>query len=315
MPGDEIFTRTPISKEDEKLINKSTHASRNLMVIGILQLIIGIGFAAVFFGAFKVGEGPFGVFLLLIGPMIILSGTGMILAAIGARHGNTLGITVAAVLTFIGIIMGLIGRVWAATSIGDAEAMGEQIGRSLGALLIPALVLAALASSRRVLVELRKKGLYPHVFQTPEHGVLPSIIGVILIITGNLAAFGIFAVAPVILASEQAQTKVCYERINVIMENEEAELLSALQAFFQAPSPQTHQTCIRKLTKLEAAVNAFDSGGNEKFSAAQEGYLQAIQSWKKGVSICKSGTPEDIQKGMVYLKKGDHQKQQAFAGF
>src|ERR1043165_8364783 len=161
---------------DEKLLKRARHAGRNLSVLAILATFGAMVLIAVALFA----KGIHGV-MAVMAATITLIAAGYWVLAVAARRGNPNAVGVVIVAMVLQICLALIFSGIAAARTNTA------FHPPTGGLLIPILVLVALASSRTVLLELKKRQLWDQVFGSAK----PS--GNLCWIGGTLLAAGFVA--------------------------------------------------------------------------------------------------------------------------
>src|SRR5690242_21084505 len=164
---------------DDQLLARASHAGRNLCVLSVLATLVAIVLWVVPF----MGKAPL---LGMIFPALAITSiaAGYWVLAIAARRGNpasvgTVIVIMALQLTFVLIFVG----------IGSART-GTDVSSNFPNVLIPIVVLWALASSRSVLLELQDRGLWEKVFNSEKTSSQFCVIGGILLAIGFLTLNG-----------------------------------------------------------------------------------------------------------------------------
>jgi hypothetical protein len=147
---------------DEKLLKRARHAGRNLSVLAILATLGAIALIATALFAKGIHE-----VMAVLATTITLIAAGYWVLAVAARRGNPNAVGVVIVAMVLQICLALISAGLAAARTNSA------FQPPAGGLVIPILVLVALASSRKVLLELKDRQLWDQVFGSAKPFSVP----------------------------------------------------------------------------------------------------------------------------------------------
>ncbi len=321
-----------LTREEEKLLKKATHAGRNLAVLAVL-----FTFGAVAMGMVMTTTKGSSEPALFIG-LAASAGTAAValwILASAAKKGSVGAIT---------IVYGLYGTYMALNLCSvfllfsrDPEKAGEAVGATVGKMLIPLLVLIALNDSRKVLIGIRDKGLTSRVFTGVPNATAVVLAGVMLgVATFTPFALGIKSGVDQAKTAERNQSFV--GEVNAITQKEEAVFLASLGEYMSAPGPDLYRRVNGELLALRTRVEGMRDqctadGHGVRFAPALGKYLEAIDQWKRGVQLVSSDSVQQIRqqvpgKGLVvvaafrhleeaqkHFELGDELKQAAFEAF
>src|SRR5262249_43195405 len=161
---------------DEKLLKRAGNAGRNLFALASLATVAAIGLGVL---TFLVKEAPWVTGVMAA--ILALIAAGYWVLAVAARRGNPNAVGTVLVIAVVGFVLSLV-------SSGVASARkGTGFEPNGSGLVIPILVILALASSRKVLLELRERGLWEQAFGSAKPTGNLCLIGGSLLVAGFLA--------------------------------------------------------------------------------------------------------------------------------
>src|SRR5262249_16076709 len=143
------------SLSDDALLKRANYAFRNLVVLAVLASLLAGG---LLFLGFSGKGGPIYELTVLLTGAIVLIASGYWVLAVAARGAHPKSSGAVWRVLVIQIALSLVASGLAASRTKS------DFQPNLGGLIIPILVLVALASSRKVLLELQDRGLWERVF-------------------------------------------------------------------------------------------------------------------------------------------------------
>jgi hypothetical protein len=288
---------------DEQLLKRATHAGRNLTV---LTTLASLGTLAAWGLAIFIKKAPFPMLLPALAMSLVAAGYWLL--ALAARRGNPRSVSVVLVLMLLQLVTALL------LAGVDAARAGTDFSSHFGfsRLVIPTLVIAALASSRGVLLELQERGLWERAFaHTKPSGNLCVIGGVLLAVgfTSITAGMGyVGAKVTEVRALERKQTSEFAQLIR----NEEAQFIAAVAAAKTSLTPARLDSALEKLEALDRKLQSVRNqiGDNARLAAVLDTYGNAVRQWKNGLQALRQPKP-DLNRANQFLQLGDKLRRQA----
>src|SRR3954470_5433815 len=279
---------------DEQLIKRARHAGRNLSVLAVLASLFTLGLVAVA----VLGKGPvpvLGAFALIVA---FLAGAYWLLA-VAAYRGDPKAPGIVIVVAGVQVALNLI-----ISGIAAARTSSE-FNPGFRSIVLPLLVLWALASSRKVLLRLQENGLWEKVFAPAKPTARLCLAGMVLLITGmlglNSAAY--FAVSKV--ASERGAAMRSVTIFTQLLKEEEKPFLDAMRNISSDKTSGRLEIAWAKINSLEARINTIKAGPeSEKIAPVLNIYGNAVRNWKTGVSLLREANP-DTDRAKKALDAGD----------
>jgi hypothetical protein len=282
---------------DEKLIARANHAQRNLTVLAVL---VSGGTVLSLVMAFQ-ADGSRATALKLGCAALLLISAGYWVLAKAAKRGNPNSVGIVVVLMALHVVTGFVSRAMGGTgSMADSQPMALQV-------IVPLVVIAALVSSRTVLVELRKRDLWDGVFGQRGPSDRLCVIGGTLLVLGFVAshlgsAGAERAVQEVQKEREQAQ------QFLAMINGEEKAFSEAMSGLSSAGLDRRAalQTALTRVEELERKAQEISESAAEfeRLSSILQTYRDGVQLWKKGLTLLGSAAP-DTQLAQEALELGD----------
>ena len=292
------------SAVDKKLLKRARYAGRNLSVLAVMATFGAMALiaAAVF------AKGIQGVTAVLA-TTISLIAAGYWVLAMAARRGNPNAVGVVIVTLVLQICLALISSGVAAARTNSA------FQPPVGGVMIPILVLVALASSRKVLLELREQGLWDQVFGSAK----PS--GNLCLIGGTLLATGFVAMNAGTCyigwkAGQQQTAEVQHAKAFVeLIQGDEKRFLTATQGISVNPG-ENIETALTKFQALEQNFEALKkkAASADRLLQILTTYGNALRQWKNGLMLSKEPNA-DRDRAQKMFKLGDQLRAEACQEF
>ena len=288
---------------DAKLLKRAGHAGRNLSVLALLTTFVSLGLiaAAIF------GKGIHGVMAVLA--MTITSiAAGYWVLAVAARRGNPNSVGVVIVTLVLQMCLALI------SSGVLAARTNTPFQPPVGGLLIPILVLIALARSRKVLLELKERRLWDQVFASAKPSGGLCVVGGILLGAGFVALnagtsyFGWKAAQH--RASEVQHAKAFVELIR----SDEKEFLTTMQGL--SSNRSQIETALAQFNTLELKFEALEkqAASEDRLLQILAAYRNALKQWRSGLMLLKEPNA-DMETAQKWFKLGDQIRGEACQQF
>ena len=302
---------------DDELLKWSGHAGRNLIALAILMTLSAILLIlpAILLERenahvpIRSGTDLLSAFAWVFPLVLSLAAAGLWTLAVAARRGNPTSVGIVLVVLFFQVLLALIGFV-----ISFIQ-QNQQPNVGIVGVLIGLAVVAAVAKSRNVLIEMKKRGLWQARFGLAKASGHLCIVGGILLVVGYLglnASLLIPAVAAARTAKERAKEMQQAKAFFAIVKGEEAELMNALREPGGLGDSGAIKTALSKVDALERKVISLQSGvaDNEPLFPILTKYRRAISDWKSGLTAFDSSAP-DRDKAKGFFESGDRLRTEA----
>lgn len=295
---------------DEQLLKKAHYAARSLSVLGFLaaagavMMLAGSLFLAI--------KAPSYILVLVIFGAVSLGlvAAGYLALATAARRGNP-----KAVGNAIAVMGGAIALSFVSGGIVAAQ-LGTEFQLNMPGLIVPVLVLIALASNRNVLLELQSRGLWDQVFAAAKPSARLCVTGSILLATGAVALH-----ANLCYTQWQA---VQIRKVDVrsakaflqLIKTEENDFRITLRSLSGQGGKTNIDAVLAKVTILEQNLAKIrsEAAGTDKLVAILDLYATAVAQWRKGLVLLQQ-PGADLAKVNKMLTLGDKQRAEACRRF
>ena len=290
---------------DEKLLKRARHAGRNVSVLAILATFGAIAlFAAALFA-----KGIHGV-MAVLATAITLIAAGYWVLAVAARRGNPNAMGVVIVAMVLQICLALISSGVTATRTNSA------FQPPVAGLFIPILVLVALASSRKVLLELKERQLWDQVFGSAKPSGNLCWIGAMLLATGFVATnAGTYYIGW--NAGQQQRAEFQHAKAFVeLLQGDEKEFLTAMQGISVNRGQNEIETVLTKFKTLEQNFEVLkkEAASADRLLQILTTYGNALRQWKNGLMLLKEPNA-DTDRVQKMFKLGDQLRAEACQEF
>jgi hypothetical protein len=290
---------------DQQLLERAPRAGRNLLVLAILATLGSIGLIA----AAILAKGLHGV-MAVLATTISLIAAGYWALAVAARRGNPNAVGVVIVVMVVQICLALISSGITAARTNSAFQLPT------GGMLIPILVLVALANSRKVLLQLKERRLWDQVFGSAK----PS--GTLCVIGGALLATGFVAMnAGTCYVGWRAgqEHKAEFQHANAFVElikREEKEFLMAMGAISINRGQNEIEPVLARFNTLEQKFQILknEAAGADQLHQVLITYGNALRQWKNGLMLWKESNA-DTDRAEQMFKLGDKLRAEACQEF
>ena len=288
---------------DEKLLKRAGHAGRNLLVLAVLATLGAVALVA----AAVLAKGFHGVTSVLAATITLIA-AGYWVLALAARRGNPNAVGVVIVAMVLQICLALV-------SSGIAAARTHSnFQPPVGGLVIPILVLAALASSRKVLLELKQRQLWEQVFASAKPSGNLCFIGAVLLATGFIAMnAGTYYVGWKVGQEQKAEFQHANAFVELIQRDEQAFLI-AMRGIGRGGNEI--ETALTKLGTLKQNFEVLEkqAAGAGRLQQILTGYRNALRQWENGLTLLKDPNA-DTERVQQMFKLGDKLRAEACQEF
>ncbi len=285
---------------DEKLLKRARNAGRNLSALAVLSTIAALVLIAVAL----FGEGDHGM-MAVLATAVSLIVAGLWVLAVAARRGNSNAVGVVIVAIVLQLCLALI------SSGVIAARSNTAFQPPVAGMVIPILVLVALASNRKVLLDLKKRQLWGQVFGSTKPSGNLCLIGGVLLGIGYVAM--IAAGSYIVWGTGQQQAEIQHAQAFVnLIQVDEKEFLTAMQGISGNQDQNEIETALTRLTTLEQNFEVLN-----KEAAIADPLLQilttygdALRQWKNGLTLLKEPNA-DTDRVKKMLDLGDRLRNEA----
>jgi hypothetical protein len=289
---------------DEQLLKRATHAGRNLSVLALLASVVGIGLIV----AVVMVKGALFTLGVLAASLTILAVAYWFLA-VAAYRGDPKAVGIVIVICGINLFLNLI-----AAGVGAARS-GSEIKLSPGGFIIPIVILIALASSRKVLLQLQERGLWERVFAPAKPTARVRTIGLVLIIVGFVTLQGgMFGIGWKVGQQREAELRGV-TAFTQMLSHEEQEFLKSVGNLSGDHGPDRLEKALAKVNSLEERITRLKAAPeNGKLTPVLATYGNAVRQWKNGLIVLQ-GPAADPERAQKLLNAGDKLRSDACEEF
>jgi hypothetical protein len=297
---------------DEKLLKRAGHAGTNLFVLACLAtlgalLMLALGITVV--GKGNDGPGPV-LMMVSMGMAIGLVAISYWFLAVAARRGNPNAVGVVIIAMGVQIALTLI-----ASGVGAARNNSE-FRPNVASLFIPIVILVALTSSRKVLLELQERGLWIQAFGQAKPSRQLCVVGAVVLSMGllSLNAVSVYTVEKI---QQRHTVELRHARAFVAMiQNDERDFFAAMHGLSGSHGQSDVEPALAKLNALEQNLESIikDTAPAEPMLPILNSYASAVRQWKNGLQLLVSITP-DPDRAQKMLELGDKLRGEATREF
>jgi hypothetical protein len=294
---------------DEELLKRSGYAGSSLTALAILMslfAVLSVVLTLLTEAAPKPDAARSGVALLpLLSWALPLTScvvaAGLWLLAVAARRGNAAAPGIVLLVLAVQILFSL-------AIVSTVLTKGGALMMNLVILAVVLLSAAAVSTTRNVLLEMKKRGVWETKFAAarPSRGLV--VCGAILLVVGYLglnAGRFIPAVLAEQKAKEQANEVEQVKAFVACVKSAEPEAVTALQNWGKIKDAESLKTAISKVEALDRKVASiqYDVTPDSPLASILLKYRRALADWKNGLAVFDSPEP-DAEKGKQLLKSG-----------
>src|ERR1051325_3567770 len=271
---------------DETLLKRATHAGRNLRLLAMLASVGTLVLAGV--TLFATGAPPV---MAVLTVTIALITAGYWVLAVAAARGNPNSVGIVVVLMALQITLSLVAS-------GVVAARNETGFRpNVVGLIIPVLVLIGLGTSRKVLLELKTRGLWQQVFGTAKPSQQLCVVGGALLAVG-FAGLNTGTVYIGWKAGQQrgAEMEIASSFSEMIHE-EESQFLQSMRELGPISATTGLDDALDKLDELEQRVMEISSEkvAPPALDSILRTYIKAVRQRKNGLLLLKDAKPDTVR--------------------
>ena len=230
--------------------------------------------------------------------------------AVAARRGNPNSVAVVLVIMVIQLVIVFV------TAGITAARTNTDLSSNVPGLIIPILMLIALASSRGVLLELQDRGLWEKAFVSVKPSGTLCVIGGIMVAAGLVLLDG-----GTVYASRQVGRARALEFHGAtefvhMIKSEERDFLDTIGGAVASPKKAKLDLALAKVEVLESRVKSLQASASQDSSlpAILQTYGNGVRQWKNALLAMRETNP-DRQRAKQMLTLGDKLRAQALADF
>jgi len=182
----------------------------------------------------------------------------------------------------------------------------------IAGLFIPILVLVALASSRKTLLQLKERQLWDQIFGSAKSSANLCVIGGTLLATGFVAMnAGTYYLGWKVGQQQKAEIQHAKAFIELI-QGDEKEFLLAMQRISSNQSQSEIETALAKFNTLEQNFEILkkEAAGADRLLDIFATYGNALRQWKNGLMLLKEPNA-DVERAKKMLELGDRFRAEA----
>ena len=294
---------------DEQLMKKARYAGRDLSILATLPTIAII---AVIVVSFFIKNLPAELLSVMGGMSVamLLIAAGYWTLAVSARRGNSNAVGVVLVIMTVQIALSLItSGIIAATNSATYQP-------NFPGLILPGLIIVALANDRKFLLELKARGLWDQVFGSAKSSSRLCLIGGIILAIGFLCInVNMMYVASKVNHANLVESRQAdaFVRIN---NTEEKDFLVAMHGLRGAYGKVEIDAALAKVNVLEQKVIALEqeAANTKNLLAILNVYKNAVRQWKNALILLQEPNA-DVGKAQKMLQLGDKLNNEACQQF
>lgn len=270
---------------DQELLQRAGHAGRNLIALAILGSLF-----LLFIFAFVCLSPPSEVGMAGLMVLVIAAAwpCGLWLLAIAARRGNPTAVGVVMAIMALQVLLSIAGFVLMTVRHMDT---GEGSPHLLFP-LIGIIVIATLAGSRNVLLEMKKRGLWEQRF-VPAAGRRLCLIGGVLFVAGHVGMLASLLFPAISAAKRAVGEKEHASAFIRVIKGKESELMT-LMAALGSGGPEAVKAAIAKVDALDQEIKSLQSAvaADSPLSPILAKYREAVSKWRSGLTELEGPTPD-----------------------
>jgi len=282
--------------ENDTLLKRAGHAARNLFVLAALASVVAL-IVIVLALSIKDAQKP-------MAPMafsIVLIASAYWILAVAARRGNPVAPGIVIVLMIAQFVLGL------AVSSVIAALNKTSFQFNPGGFIVPVLVILALSSSRNVLLELRKRGLWEQAFPSAKPSANLCLVGGIILGLGFLCLNAGMVYVGSRVSQEQQSEHQQAEAFVQLVKQDETKFMDSMQKLSARHGDAELNEAMANLATLEQNFTALQkntSTSHGPLPQILDTYGNAVRQWKNGLTLLKEPHP-DNDRALQMLKLGD----------
>jgi len=293
------------NQTDELLLKRAGNASRNLAVLGVLATLG----ALLLWTVLLLSKGAT-VFMSPMALAMTALAAGYWILAVAARQGNPNAVGVVLVIMLIQLVVVFV------TAGITAARTNTPLYSNLPGLIIPTLVVVALVSSRNVLLELQKRGIWEKAFASAKPSGTLCVAGGILV-AGSLALFdgGTAYVSWKVGQVHAEEIRGATEFVQML-KTEEQDFTATLGQAVKSANTASVEAALARVELLERRVKTLQDSADQDSSlpAILQTYRNGVREWKSGLLALREPNP-DRRRVQQMLALGDKLRAQAVMDF
>lgn len=227
---------------DQALMNKKTHAGRNLMVLAVLTTLVAPLAAA---GGLIVAGPGLGAALMVA--LAASTALGLWFLAFAARRGSVASVNLAAAMFILSFVTSAILAVVRGGIVTDPLRIVR--------IAVFILIIYALYQSQVTLSKLKQRGLMSRAFPKGPAPAWQVVLGGVLLVIGVVGWNGLIALGSIANKQDRQQAQAESAAFRKLVENEDQAVIDAFNAMMKDLRPETYRRFDKELTDLENALD------------------------------------------------------------
>jgi hypothetical protein len=301
---------------DEQLLQRSARVGTTLIVLAVLVTMLAVLLVVLAVMA-EVQPKPGSVqsrplllslSLRALPLMLCLAAAGSWMLAVAASRGNPTAPGIVLLVLAFQILLYLAGSYTTLTHGG--------VPTELLWLAIALLIAAAVSTSRNVLIEIKKRGLWDAQFAAAKPSRGFCVCGGILLVVGYFGANASLFV-PAVLAAQNAKEEIEQAKAFLAcLKEQEPEAKNALQSLGKTRDSESLKAAMDKVDALDRKVAAiqYEVAEDMPLYSILAKYRRAVAQWKKGLAELDRLEP-DAKKVKQHLQSGGSLRTEALSEF
>ena len=290
---------------DEALLQRASHAGRNMIALAILGTLAALAILAFLFAPGGTLRAP----VLASSAACVACVTGLWMLAIAARRGSP---------TSVGIILGVMALQLVVSVVGYVMAMMRANNDAAGTLwyiIIGIAIIAALSRSQNVLIEMRTRGLWEQRFGSTGPSRNLVIVGGVLYALSFVGLYAGLVLSSVWSVRQRAGELRQAEAFLRVIKTQEAELMTAMSQMGPG-NRNAISAAIAKVEAMDQEVGSIQSdvSNASPLSPILDKYRQALAKWRSGLIALQGPTP-DPNRAKTMFESGDRLRREAGTEF
>lgn len=290
---------------DQKLLKRARYGGRSVTCLAVLLSLSAVCMVLAAVHA----EGPWRVMAIPAAGVTLIAIGYWILAA-AARRGNADAVKVVIIVMAVGICLSVVSA--AATAARTDHTSPPQI---VG-VLVPLLILASLADSHKVLVKLKERQLWDHVFGAAGPSGRLCVIGAVFVLTGvSVLSVGTTYAGARVERERNAELRHARAFVQLI-ESEEQDFLAAMKRRASGRYPGGIEPALAAFSNLEEEFQRLqaDAAGDRQLVGVLATYAEALRQWKAGLMLLRQPRADPARAQQMF-SRGDQLKADACDSF
>jgi heme/copper-type cytochrome/quinol oxidase subunit 4 len=293
---------------DEALFQRAGHAGRNMIAIAILGTLAVLAIGAFVF--IPTGQSPVPWPFVAGFAAVVVCVAGLWILAVAANRGDPTSVAIVMGVMSVQVVIAVIGY---SLSMAMAD-QNDGNPANLGFTIVGIAIIVALANSRNVLVELKRRNLWEQRFGTGPSWILVLVGGMLYVVCYVGLYAGLFLSAVWSVQRRAAEKRQADAFLHMV-KTEEADFLAGMNGL-NAAEPKTITAAIGKVDSMDQEVQSMHSDvrSESPLSPILAKYRQALAKWKSGLVELQARSPNH-ERVKAMFEEGDKLRKEAGTEF